>query len=219
MNIHIVVEGEIGEKQVYKHWVPLVNPNLSFVTHISNLVHNNFSIVIGGGYPQYFEIIDAAIADVNSYGNVDRLVLVVDSEEMEYDEKLAEINHHISNIRCKVEIHIIVQHFCLEAWALGNQAIIRKNPRSLKLREYKRYYDVRHFDPELLPDYPLEELNRAQFAEKYLRRALNDNYRNLTYSKSNPEALLHDKYFERVKTRFIETNHIASFENFLSAFQ
>lgn len=219
MNIHVVVEGEIGERQVYQYWVPLVNPNLSYVPHISNLVRDNFSIVIGGGYPQYFELIDGAIADVNRYGNINRLVLAVDSEEMEYDEKFAEIQQYISNTHCIAEVRIIVQHFCLETWALGNRVIIRDHPHSPKLREYKKYYNVKHLDPELLPDYPLEELNRAQFAEKYLRRALNERYRNLTYSKSNPGALLHHLYFERVRQRFKETNHISSFGGFLDAFK
>ena len=218
MNIYVIVEGAAGERKVYQHWVPLVNPNLSYVPHVSNIVHNHFSIIIGGGYPQYYEVIDDAIADVNHYGNIDRLVIAVDSEEMEFDEKYAEICQHVSKSHCIAETRIVVQHFCLETWALGNRVIIRPNSQSSKLREYKRFYNVRLNDPELLPGYPPEELNRAQFAERYLRRALNDKYRNLTYTKSNPGALLHDKYFERVKGRLEQTGHISSFEGFLAAF-
>jgi len=48
MNIYIVVEGEVGVKKVYQHWVPLVNPNLNYVDHISLIVRNNFSILSGG---------------------------------------------------------------------------------------------------------------------------------------------------------------------------
>jgi len=47
---------------------------------------------------------------------------------------------------------------------------------------------------------------------------LNEKYRKLTYSKSNPGALLHDKYFQRVKARLDTTGHITSFNDFLSAF-
>jgi hypothetical protein len=31
MNIHIVVEGEVGEKYLYQSWIPLVNPALEYV--------------------------------------------------------------------------------------------------------------------------------------------------------------------------------------------
>jgi hypothetical protein len=47
---------------------------------------------------------------------------------------------------------------------------------------------------------------------------LNEKYRNLTYSKSNPGALLHVKYFEQIKNRLKDTGHIASFGAFLQAF-
>ncbi len=219
MNLYIVVEGEVGEKYLYRNWIPLVNPILSYVQHISMIVENNFAILSGGGFPNYFDVIEAAIDDVNNYPNIDRLVIAIDSEDLSYSEKLSEMNHHLSQFRCKAETRVIIQHFCLETWALGNRQIIRQNPQCPKLIQYKRFYNVRSADPELLPPYRLEELNRAQFAEIYLRRALNDKFRNLTYTKSNPEALLNAKYFQRVKERFEQTNHIRSFNDFLTSFR
>ena len=218
MNVHVVIEGDVGEKQVYQHWVPLVNSNLNYVEHISEIQDNHFTIVAGVGYPYYYEVIDAAVEDINSHGSIDRLVVAVDSEEMEFDEKYDEINAHVSRSHCIAEIRIVVQHFCLETWALGNKIIVRQNAQDSKLREYRRFYNVRNKDPELLPAYPPEELNRAQFAEKYLRRALQDKWRNLTYTKSNPNALLHFRYFQRVKERLDQTGHLPSFGAFLTAF-
>lgn len=218
MNIYVVVEGEVGEKKVYKHWIPLVNPTLTYVNHVSEIEKDNFAVIAGMGYPQYLRVIEDAIGDINNYGNIDRLVIAVDSEETSYEEKFNEINEHISGIHCVAEIVIVVQHFCLEAWALGNRVIIRQHPQSSKLREYKRFFNVRLYDPELLPGYQAEELNRAQFAFKYLKRALNERYKNLTYTKSNPGPLLHNKYFERVKERLEDTGHISSFGVFLNAF-
>jgi hypothetical protein len=218
MNIYVVVEGEVGEKKVYKHWIPLVNPALSYVNHVSEIERDNFAIIAGMGYPQYFRVIEDAIEDVNAHANIDKLVIAVDSEEMSYEEKLDQVNKHISKIHCTVEIVTIIQYFCLETWALGNRVIIRPHPQNSKLREYKRFFDVRCKDPERLPGYQPEELNRSQFALKYLKRALREKYRNLSYTKSNPEALLHNKYFQRVKERFEETGHIASFKAFLNAF-
>ena len=218
MNIHIVVEGEVGEKKLYQHWVPLVNPKLNYVDHISLLVRNNFSILSGGGYPNYFDTIASAIDEVNSLNNIDRLVISVDSEELSFKEKFDEMYEYLSQFNCKPEIKIIIQHFCLETWALGNTVILRTNPQLQSLIRYRRFYNVRLKDPELLPPYEPEELNRSQFAEKYLRHALNDKYRNLTYTKSNPGALLHNRYFERVKERYEKKDHIKSFCAFLTAF-
>ncbi|WP_319405333.1 hypothetical protein [uncultured Desulfosarcina sp.] len=218
MNLYIVVEGEVGEKYLYQNWVPLVNPKLKFVSHLSAIVKNNFSIISGGGYPSYFDVIEAAIEDVNSYSLIDRLVISVDSEELSFLDKLMEMNKFISQFKCKADIKLIIQHFCLEAWALGNRMIIRPNPQSLKLIEFKKFFNVRSSDPEELPPYKIEELNRSQFAEVYLRSALNDKFRNLSYSKSNPKVLLNPKYFQRVKERYSDTEHLKSFETFLTAF-
>ncbi len=218
MNIYLVVEGRVGEKQVYAHWVPLVNPSLTVVHSLADVTSNNLVIYSGNGYPQYFDIIKAGVSDVASNSHIDRLVVAVDSEDMSYAGKRAEVNNFISSLRTSVDYRIIVQHFCLETWALGNQAIVTRNPRDQKLREYRRYYDILRSDPELLPEYPPQHLNRSQFAMLYLKKILNEKYRKLTYTKSNPSALLHEKYFQRVKARLTTTGHISSFDDFLAAF-
>lgn len=218
MNIHIIVEGDIGEKHIYEAWVPFVNPRLSYVSHISLTEKNNFSIVSGGGCPRYFDVIGPAIEDVNNYNNIDRLVIAVDSEELSYSEKLIQIKDRLARFSCKAEIKMIIQDFCIETWALGNRNIISTNSQSRELIQYKKFFNVRSEDPELLPPYEIKEWNRAQFAMHYLKKALNDKFKNLTYNKSNPKALLHEKYFNRVKARYEETNHIKSFNDFLRAF-
>ena len=66
MNIYLVVEGPVGEKRVYTHWIPLVNPNLKVVSDIDGIVDNNIIIFAGGGYPSYLEVIQAGVFDVSS---------------------------------------------------------------------------------------------------------------------------------------------------------
>ena len=58
MNLYVVVEGAIGEKKVYSHWIPLVNPNLKLAGSILDIGSNSVFIVGGGGYPNYFEVIE-----------------------------------------------------------------------------------------------------------------------------------------------------------------
>lgn len=217
MNLYVLTEGNV-EATVYKLWITLINPNLSLVEHISDINENNFYILSARGYPYYFDVIENAIEDINQISAFDRLVICVDSEDLTKDEKYIEINSFVSQKTCSAQIRIVIQHFCFETWALGNRKIIRPNPVSRKLREYKRLYNVRNNDPELLPSNQQEDLNRAQFAEKYLRLALNDKFRNLTYTKNNPKALINDRYFLQLKNRLEQTGHIPSFSEFLHAF-
>ena len=216
MNIYIVTEG-ICEKNIYISWIPLLNHTLSNVEKIQEIKNNNFIIYSGDGYPQYFEMIDCAIEDVNNLGNVDRLVICIDSEEMSYNEKYDEISEHIRSKKCIAEIKIVIQFFCFETWALGNRKIVPHKPKTEIVKEYKEYFDVSNNNPELLPGYSPENLNRAQFSEKYLRKLLNDKG-HLSYNKSNPHYVKHPNFYKEVKKRHIETKHIMSFKFFLEAF-
>ena len=218
MNIFVVVEGEVGEKYVYEKWIPLVNPELSLVKNIFEIGDNNFAIICGGGFPNYFEVIENAIQDVNAVDNIDRLVVSVDSEEMTYADKLNEIEDFLSDKVCSAQLKIIIQHFCLETWALGNKRVGPRHPKNSTLRNYKMFFNVLDKDPELLPAYPPKNWNRAQFALRYLRSMLNDKNKHLTYTKGNPKALLHNSYFLEVKKRYEEIDHIVSFSTFLEAF-
>lgn len=218
MNIYVVVEGEIGARYIYESWISFFNPNLLLVNDLFSIVDNNYAVLSGMGHPFYFQVIEDAIEDVNGINNVDRLVLVVDSEEMDFDEKYNEMIQFLNGKHCSAEIRIVIQHFCFETWALGNKKVGPRKPKTKILKDYKDFFNVLENDPELLPEYPPEDLNRAHFAEKYLRRMLNDKFRNLTYTKNNPRHLLHKTYFKEIEMRFEQTGHIASFATFLDAF-
>jgi hypothetical protein len=228
MNVYIVVDGEIGEKQVYNAWIPLLNPALTPANTLDKVQENNFYIIHSGGYPGYFKIIENAITDMserkNGHGKplFDRLIVSTDSEDSSLQEKLNEVQQYIQNIlrqkNITTDCRIIVQHFCLETWGLGNRALVGKNIQTPLLKKYISHFNVAKSDPENLPPLPEENLNRAQFAEKYLRKLLQEKHRNLTYTKSVPTVMLHNKYFEQLKSRLKDTGHIASFQRFIDAF-
>ena len=167
MNVYLIVEGN-GEKKVYAHWVRQVNPSLSIVNSLDEVQHNNLIIISGGGYPNYLEVIEAGVEDVSATKQLDRLVISVDSEEMTFHEKWQEIDGVVKALGKNLEYKIIVQHFCLETWALGNKVIVSRNPKNTKIQELRMHFDVLNNDPELLPDYPEDNRNRSQFAEYYL---------------------------------------------------
>jgi len=218
MNYYIVVEGRT-EKTVYREWISHLNPSLIYVESVEQIRSNNYYIVSGFGYPSYFNTIESAIKDVNELGIVDELIIAVDSGEMNFEEKYAEISDFISLLYCRTRIRILIQHFCFEVWALGNRIIIRRNTSDAKLREYLRYFNIRIQDPELLPAYPWDSLNREKFAAKYLRIIINDRYAGITYNKNNPKQLLSKGYLDQVCNRHLETSHIASFSKFLRIFE
>ena len=218
MNVYLVVEGLVCEKRVYSHWVPLTNPSLSVVSNIDEVTNNSVLIMAGGGYPSYFDVIEAGVKDVAGNSAFDRLVVAIDSEEMTFDDKYSEIKEFIDCLGHQIKYKIVVQHFCLETWALGNKAIVTRHPKDPKLREYRKLFDVLRDDPENLPPNTAEDLNRSQFSERYLRRLLNEKNKNLSYSKKNPKVLLHEKYYKRVRHRFEKVGHINSFGGFIEAF-
>jgi hypothetical protein len=219
MRFYIVVEGAGGEPKIYPKWINYINSEFKQVYNISDTADNTFFLTSGFGYPNYLKIIDNAIEDINQGGNFDCLVIGVDSEDMPYKEKHNEISQYIGNRLYKARLKIIIQNPCLETWALGNRIACRKNTTDTTLLEYLKIFNVRSNDPELLPDFPEREMNRAQFAFTYLKCMLHDWYPHAVYTKSNPKALLDENYFLQIKKRLIETKHIQSFQSFLDAFQ
>jgi hypothetical protein len=223
MNIFVTVEGK-AEDKVYKRWIPYVNPQITYAGRlVSDLTTNSFAIVSGRGFPYYFRVMRDAIEDVNAAGNVDKLVIAVDSEDMTREEKLAELWEFVRDENecppCAVPINLVVQHFCLETWALGNRRVGPRNPASQKLQEYKQTFCVYENDPELLPPYPPRHRTRAQFAKAYLKAMINDWNKQQSYSTKRPGALFPQSYFNEVKKRHDATEHIVSFESFLTAFR
>ncbi len=227
MNIYVVLEGELGSKKVYSHWIPLVNSALVLAPRIDDVTKNNFYVEAGGGFPFIYEAIKGAIENVASIRNdghriFDRLVVALDSEEATYQEKYQEINSYvqplINNYDPTIDFRLIIQHFCFEAWALGNRRLVKGNIHNQQLLKYRRLFDVGTKDPELLPPNQVEGLNRAQFADKLLRLFFKEKFRNLTYSKNKPTPLCHDGYFNQLQKRLNDTGHIGSFAGFMAAF-
>ena len=228
MNIYVVVEGEVGEKKLYENWIPYVNENLTYAPIIDSVTENNFYIVKAGGYPNIFNITEKAIEDVisiqdnNGLALFDRLVVVVDSEDDSLQQRMTKVNNHINSVIQKLGINVnykvVIQHFCLETWGLANKKLMANNIKNPDLAKYIKIFNVFQNDPENLPELMSEDMNRAQFADKYLRLLLNNKFRNLSYSKNNPEALLHNHYYTEVCKRHNNDHYISSFSTFLSAF-
>jgi hypothetical protein len=216
MNLYLIVEG-IGDKRIYETWIPLLNPVMRKVNLISEISQNCFFIISGNGYPNYLEIIENGIDTINSLNVFDRLIISVDSEDFTREEKYIEIDSFIEQKRCSVPVYLVIQHFCIETWLLGNAKIGPRNPKGPELKRYKSIFNILTNDPELLPSLPEDEYNRSQFALQYLKTCLRDRKKNLSYRKSDPIAACHPTYLSEVKRRTLATGHISSFEGLLNA--
>lgn len=217
MNIYVVVEG-ISETKVYPSWIKLVNKDLVRSDYIEDVIANNFYLIGGGGYPYIYAMIDNAILDTNDNLQFDRLVIALDSEDYCLQDRYQAIDSYVKAKNPRVNVKIIIQHFCFETWALGNEKIVPKIPSDTVLKAYKAIHDVRIKDPELLLELAESNLNRSQFAFQYLKLVIRDKGKHVTYSKNKPDVVSHQKYFEALKERLNTTGHISSFRNFLEAF-
>lgn len=220
MRYYVVVEGRSTEKEVYKKWIPHVNPTLTHALTLQDFFDNTFFIISGGGYPNYLKVVEDSVFDVMSTNGPVRLVICVDSEDMTLIDKQRELIDIVEEARGGVYIDyvIVVQHFCFEAWALGNEKIGPRHPKDELLKRFKSIHNVLVSDPELLPSLPSDRLNRSQFAAKYLGLLFRDKNKGISYSKSNPTYVAHPTFCEQLQKRLTATGHIGSFRDFLRAF-
>lgn len=220
MKYYVVVEGVSTEPAVFKQWIPYLNPRLSHVAHPNYLVDESFTIVSGYGYPQYLQIVRDSTLDVLGLPAPTRLVVCIDAEDWTKEKRYEEVRCVVDEARAGtyIDYRIVVQHFCFEAWALGNRKIGPRNPQGADLKKYKAIHNVLEQDPELLPELPDEDLNRSQFAVRYLSRLFSDRNKGITYSKRNPAYVAAPQFLEQLITRQKETKHIDSFGDFVAAF-
>lgn len=219
MNIYIVVEGERATKKLYKYWISYVNNKLSPINYLQEFNQNNFFILAGHGQPGIWSRVGTAVDDVNKLQIIDRLVISIDAEDRGYEDKLLEAKSHIDNIGCRVDVRYIVQYFCLETWLLGNITLFRKKPQDDKLRQFLQIHDIRINNPDLLPPHKEYSWNRSQFAYRYLKAGIRDIYdNNKSYSKKDPGLAITEGFYNQVRKRCFEKNHISSFKDFTNAF-
>lgn len=218
MNLYVVVEG-LTEMLVYPHWIESINSSLSRVHSLSDVSNDNYILLGDGGYPYIYRLIDSAIEDIRLHGSFDRLVVVLDSDDDDLTTRFNDVDTYIRAKAPIVPYVIVVQHFCIEAWALGNKKFLNKKPKDQPLKSYKAKFDVCVNDPEHLPDCPENEWNRSQFAEQYLKVAVRNRASHLTYSKSKPHLIAHPTYLAELLRRTADDGHLKSIQTLVTAFR
>ncbi|MEG2281858.1 MAG: hypothetical protein RSB93_01365, partial [Rikenellaceae bacterium] len=131
MNIYVLVEGRVTEMQVYAKWIPYLIPQLTQVDHLSEVRDDNFYMFSGYGYPSILRRLAGTICDINHHGNIDYLVICLDSEEESIEQRYKVIMRRMSilheKLTSRTKIKIIVHHRCIETWFLGNRDLDKSN--------------------------------------------------------------------------------------------
>jgi hypothetical protein len=220
MNIYVVVDGEYATKKIYQNWIPLANRQLKCVDYLNELTENNFIVYASqNGYPGIWSLTEKAIEDANNIQGIDRIVVCVDSEDEKYSEVLSKAQQRVKKKTCKIPVKIVIQHFCLETWLLGNINLFHGKTKDKLLQEYYTRFDIRKLDPADLPDYKQKIMNRAHFAYYYLLAGIKHTHGNKKYyNKRSPGIAQEETFYNSVYDRCKKQGHIQSFNDFLNAF-
>ena len=217
MKMYFLVEGNSTEKKVYPEWLKILIPGIE--QHLSyddfRKSEQGFFLFSGQGYPSILNHISNSVSDINDAGDVNFFFVVLDCDESSVEEREKEVIEKVTsaNLNESTECHVIVQKRCFETTLLGNEKVISRQPNTEKMRTYSQYYNVVLNDPEEMGNYS-DKFTHSQFHEAYIRAALVE--KRVKYSKSNPKEIMSKTYFDELIKRISSTEHLESFNSFVS---
>ncbi|MEJ1396360.1 MAG: hypothetical protein RPU52_02365 [Candidatus Sedimenticola sp. (ex Thyasira tokunagai)] len=202
MNIYFLVEGKT-ERKVYPKWISYFVPALSRINSPTEALKNSYYLISGGGFPSILDNhFTDSVNDVNSVGNYDFLVIVIDTDNVSETQKREEVfeyihTNNISLINC--ELVIIPQVVCMETWLLGNRRIYARNSSNIEVTAYSQHYDVANNDPELMGVSNDYSGTIGDFHYQYLKAMLHE--KNIRYSKTRPKDVGRTHYINELEAR------------------
>ncbi len=217
MNIFILVEGKT-ERKIYPKWLAHLVPHLSKVDRPALVNQDNYCIVSGNGYPSILTFLENSIEEINRVGTFDFFIVVADADDKSVEEREFEIHDYMlkNDIKLNKSTHLIVilQRCCIETWFLGNRKTFKKNPQDFELNNWIKHFNVSIYDPETMLIPANYNGSIGNFHKMYLKRMLAE--RRITYSETQPNAVIEANYLTEVIGRFEQTGHISTFGNFLN---
>lgn len=210
MSIYFLLEGKRTEPILYPAWMQFFLPTYHRVNSLLDINSNSFIIFSGFGFPCILNHIENAFKDVNNYSTIKHLIICLDSDEEDRNERFKKIHYFITENKLtlnQASLHIIVQHRCIETWLLGNKKIIPRQPQSQILIECLEHFDLINGDPELLPK-PQRYNSTSNYHFDIVRGIFDE--RNISYSKKFPGEA-QKQYFLNEIYNSVKQNHLASF--------
>ena len=219
MNIYFLVEGKT-EQKIYPQWLSYLAPSLSRVDFAQDANINNYYLISGLGYPRLLDVaLVNSVKEINEYGNYDFLVLAIDSDDMNEQEKTDEIYQFIEGknivLNSNCQLQVIAQKSCMETWFLGNKKAYTKSVgKHSDFYHHAKFYDVSQQDPEFMKKPEGFTGSISIYHETYLRKMLAE--KTIRYSKSTPREVGETHYLEQLQKRVSETEHLMSLKKFFS---
>ena len=228
MNYYILVEGKCTEFKIYPAWIHQLAPHLKRVHEFENAEDNSYYIVSGHGLPSLISNhLPNAIKDITACGCYDYLVVGLDAEELDVQQRIDEVMAVVESFGDLVKdlkVKVLVQNRCIESWLLANRDIFVDKPQRRKLREYVRFYNVKRNDPEKMPAFVRKNSRKplfstiARFHTDYLQEIFKE--KNMFYAKRNPRYATNKEFFYGLIERMNEKpQQLETFREFVDFFR
>lgn len=220
MNIYFLLEDEKSFLKVLPKWLEYMDFGYARVADICDVQQNHYVLQSGQGVSQLvdkvlFETIDTILLNP---GKIDLLVVILDAEELEMEERVQEVKERISNrygsVRLTFDITVLVCNHCFETWLLGCCGIYPNEEIDEKsfFYQYFCHYNIEERDPEKMKPPADSGDTIARYHFHYLHELLR--YKRIRYSKSRPNNVATEKYFNGMVERIQKTDHLKSFQCF-----
>lgn len=220
MNFYFLLEDEKSFLKVLPKWLEYIDFGYKRVADIQEIQENNYILQSGQGVTQLvtkalFDTIDTIILNP---GKIDKLVVILDAEEMEVDKRKQEvidkINNHYNNRKMEFDIIILVCNRCFETWLLGCKGLYPKETveRDSFFYPYYNHYNIEDCNPEAMLAPEIVDETTAKYHFHYLHELLR--YKKIRYSKSNPKNIATSEYFNGIVERINTTKDLQTFKEF-----
>lgn len=229
MNYYFLLEDEKSFFNVLPYWLDFMNFGCKRVQNYQKLTTNSYVIGSGHGVSRLEnDVIYSTIDTIRTNEKtVDKLVIVIDAEDLGVTERKEKIYKSIFNkypietkpIPCSIQIFVCNR--CFESWLLGCMGLYPSNLElvSEDFNPYYNFYDIEHYDPEKMLKPPSYDKTVATYHFQYLHTLTLDiqkqnKLKGFTYTKSKPNCALRQDYFESMLCRISKTKDIETFKEF-----
>lgn len=220
MNFYFLLEDEKSFLKVLPLWLEYMGFAYERVADIQEVKENNYILQSGQGVTQLvtkvlFDTIDTILLNP---GKIDQLVIILDAEELDIEERKQEIYEQIGkNYNVKAfdfDIVILVCNHCFETWLLGCCGLYPSEEVDEKSDFYKYYnhYNIETYDPEEMTPPEGENETIAKYHFHYLHELMR--YKKIRYSKTRIKNIATEDYFRGIVKRVDTTEHLKSFKIF-----
>lgn len=220
MNYYFLLEDSKSLFMVLPYWLEYMDFPCTRVADIEDVVSNHYIMQSGFGGTQLITkaLFDTIETIIEKTGKIDHLVIILDAEEEDVEDRKIEVMEKIEEFRQEqkctfdFQIKVIVVNRCFESWLLGNVNLYPDDvpPENSDFFAYYKYYNIKESDPERMVR-PVDsiESTTAKYHFHYLCEALR--YQKIRYSKKGPQNICTREYFQQIIQRIHTTEHMNSF--------